>query len=174
MFASRPGLAIGMIVIATFGFGCLGSTGTGNGGGTTDTNSLARRKFPLDSLPTSTLTVNNQPVRLWLAQDADRQEEGLMYVPEASIADDQGMLFVFPNERYLSFWMKNTPTSLDIAYARTDGTIVKTYTMPPYTLNSFSSVEPARLALEMKAGSFARLNIKVGDKLVIPSDVFKD
>ncbi len=173
MFVARPGLALGMIVVATFGFGCLGSVGTSNSGGS-DTNSIARRKFPLESLPASTLTVNGQTIRLWLAQDADRQEEGLMYVPEASIPDDQGMLFVFPNERYLSFWMKNTPTSLDIAYARTDGTIVKTYTMPPYTLNSFGSGEPARLALEMKAGSFARLNIKVGDKLVVPADVFKD
>lgn len=164
-------LAAGLMMVTISGFGCLG---TPPSSAPSDASSSARRKYPLDTLPTSTITVNNHTLRVWLALDADRQAEGLMFVPEREIADDQGMLFVFPQERLLSFWMQNTPTSLDIAYARSDGTIVKTYTLPPYTLSSFSSIEPARVALEMKAGSFARLQIKVGDRLVIPSDVFKD
>jgi uncharacterized membrane protein (UPF0127 family) len=83
------------------------------------------------------------------------------------------MLFVFPDERLRGFWMKNTITSLDIAFARMDGTIVAIHTMPPLTLETFPSFEPAMFALEVKAGTFAALGIQEGDKLVIPDEVFK-
>lgn len=96
-----------------------------------------------------------------------------MYVPEREIADDQGMLFVFPDERYLGFWMKNTITPLDIAYARMDGTIVTTHTMPILTLQTYPSYEPAMFALEVKAGTFERLGIAAGDRIDIPDEVFK-
>ncbi len=96
-----------------------------------------------------------------------------MHVPADEIADDQGMLFIFPDEQPRGFWMRNTITSLDIAFARLDGTIVKTHQMPPLTLQSYPSVEPAMFALEMKAGSFAKFGIVAGDKLVIPEVIAK-
>ena len=152
------------------GFGCIGSPGNGNANGA---SSSARRQFPLDSLPTSTVTVNEHTFRVWLALGPDEREEGLMWVSESEIADDQGMLFVFPDERYQGFWMKNTITPLDVAYARMDGTIVTIQTMPPLTLQTFPSYEPAMFAFEVKAGTFARLGIGTGDHLDIPDDVFK-
>lgn len=97
-----------------------------------------------------------------------------MHVAADEIADDQGMLFVFPDERLRGFWMKNTITSLDIAFARFDGTVVAIHTMPPLTLRSFPSYEPAMFALEVKAGTFARIGLKEGDKLEIPASIFKD
>lgn len=96
-----------------------------------------------------------------------------MWVPESEIADDQGMLFVFPDERYLGFWMKNTITSLDVAFARYDGTIVAMHTMPILTLETFPSYEPAMFALEVKAGTFDKLGIHVGDRIDVAEDVFK-
>jgi uncharacterized protein len=161
------GLIVGIPVVIG-GFGCIGSTGGGAGEG-----SSARRRFPLSTLSTSAVTVKEQTFRVWLAQTADQREEGLMWVPENEIADDQGMLFVFPDERYLGFWMKNTITPLDIAFARFDGTIVATHTMPILTLDTFPSYEPAMFALEVKAGTFAKLGIQAGDRLAIPADVFK-
>jgi len=150
--------------------GCIGSAGgeAGDAAG-----SAARRKFPLETLPTTTIAIDDQTLRVWLVLDAERREEGMMFVPAEEIADDQGMLFVFPDERYLGFWMKNTITPLDIAYARSDGTIVTIHTMPPLTLQTFPSIEPARFALEVKAGTFERLGIRAGDRLDIPDDVFK-
>lgn len=132
-----------------------------------------RRQFPLDRLSTSTLLIGTHSFRIWLAQTDAEKTEGLMFVPESEIADDQGMLFVFDDEQVRSFWMRNTITPLDIAYARFDGTIVKIHTMPPLTLRSFSSLEPAMFALEVKAGTFDRLNIREGDRMVVPDDVFK-
>ncbi len=129
------------------------------------------RRYPLDTLPQSRIRVNGNDLRVWLAITDAQHMEGLMHVPAEEIADDQGMLFVFPDEEERSFWMRNTITSLDIAYMRTDGTIVKTYTMPPLTLNSFPSIEPARWVLEVKAGTFARLGIDAGDVVSIPREL---
>lgn len=135
----------------------------------------AARTYPLDSLPTATVTVGEHTLRVWLARELDARrpgvvEEGLMHVPADEITDDQGMLFVFANEQVRGFWMRNTITALDIAFARADGTIVKTWQMPPLTLRTFSSIEPAMFALELKAGTLARLNVREGDRLEIPLD----
>lgn len=135
--------------------------------------SLANREIPLDSLPTGAIEVGGESIRVWLALNDETRTEGLMHVGESDIADDQGMLFVFETERDLSFWMRNTYIPLDIAYARSDGTIVATHQMEPLTLQGYPSYEPARFALEMKAGSFDRLGVSVGDQLVIPDDLIK-
>jgi uncharacterized membrane protein (UPF0127 family) len=158
-------LAAGLAPLAA---GCIGASGN-------DPNRSAKggRQFPLDTLPASTVTINDHAFRVWLALTAEHREEGLMWVAEDQLADDQGMLFVFPDERDLGFYMKNTITPLDIAFARWNGTIVATHTMPPLTLQTFPSYEPAMFALEVKAGTFERLGIAEGDRIVIPEDVFK-
>lgn len=134
---------------------------------------LALRKFPLESLRTSNVTINDNTFRAWLAISSDQTQEGLMYVPTDRIADDQAMLFVFDRDDFRAFWMKNTIAPLDIAFIRSDGTIVKIHTMPRLTLQTFPSVTPARFALEVKAGTFAQLGIREGDRVDIPADVFK-
>lgn len=130
------------------------------------------RQFDLDTLPAATITAAGHAIRVWLALTPEQQAEGLMHVPPDEIADDQGMLFVFPDEALRYFWMRNTITPLDIAYARMDGSIVRTWRMPPLTLESFPSVEPAMFALEMKAGAFERLGLAAGVRIDIPLDVF--
>jgi uncharacterized membrane protein (UPF0127 family) len=135
------------------------------------------RDYPLDTLPVATITAKEQSIRVWLAREDDPTrpgvvQEGLMHVPSGEIEDNQGMLFVFPEERVRGFWMLDTITPLDIAFARANGTIVRIWQMPPLTLQTFSSVEPAMFALEMKQGAFARLNIREGDRLEISPDVF--
>jgi len=151
-------------------------SGSGNPGGETSGHraSDAQRRFPLDSLLTASVTIKEHVFRVWLAQDFDPKrdgvvQEGLMHVPPEEIADDQGMLFVFSDERIRGFWMLNTITPLDIAFARLNGTIVKIWQMPPLTLRTFSSIEPAMFALEVKQGTFARLGIAEGDTMEIPA-----
>lgn len=181
--AMRAALTISTLAAALFA-GCIGSNNAGSGqtagknnSGPTTTNptrsSDAFRRFSLDSLPVATISIGEHEFKAWLATSSAQQSEGLMFVPEDELADDQGMLFVFSREQTRSFWMRNTVTSLDIAYARANGRIVTIHTMPPLTDRSFLSAEPAQFALEVKAGTFARLGIREGDKLVIPPDVFK-
>jgi uncharacterized membrane protein (UPF0127 family) len=170
--------------------GCVRSSGGGDNTMPTTTTSTsspttrrasdALRIYPLDSLPTAFITINGHILRVWLAREnaparpgAERTivEEGLMFVPPGEISDDQGMLFVFTDEAIRGFWMRNTIAPLDIAFARMNGTIVKIWQMPPQTLRTFSSIEPAMFALEMKQGTFARLGIKEGDRIDIPPEV---
>lgn len=162
--------------------GLLGCIRTGDANGRTApedhggrVSDLARR-YPLDSLPTSTVTIEKHILRVWVAAENDPErpgvvQEGLMHVPAAELADDQGMLFVFPDEQLRGFWMKNTIAPLDIAFARMNGTIVRIWQMPPLTLQTFSSVEPAMFALEAKQGTFARLGIQEGQRLEIPPEL---
>jgi uncharacterized membrane protein (UPF0127 family) len=155
-------------------------TGDTNGRATPEDHngrvSDASRRYSLDALPTSTVTIAKHIFRVWVAAENDPEhpgvvQEGLMHVPSSELADDQGMLFVFPDEQLRGFWMKNTIAPLDIAFARMNGTIVKIWQMPPLTLQTFSSVEPAMFALEVKQGTFARLGIQEGQRLEIPPEL---
>lgn len=146
--------------------GCVGSTNvTGNG-------SDGMREFPLGTLETSSVSLKGHDITVWLADTPAKEREGLMHVTEDELGD-KGMLFVFDDEQTRGFWMKNTITSLDIVFARMDGTIVATHTMPPLTLQTFSSIEPAMFALEIRAGRLAELGVAAGDHLDIPAGVFK-
>ena len=166
-------------ILAAVSAGCAGCSGGAGGQGDSAAAtrpSDAQRTYPLSSLPTATVKIDGHAFRVWLAAEGDPQrpgalQEGLMFVTPAEIADDQGMLFVFNGEQVRSFWMLNTVTPLDIAFARANGTIVKTWQMPPRTLDTFSSVQPARFALEVKQGTFARLGIQEGDRIEIPADL---
>jgi uncharacterized membrane protein (UPF0127 family) len=181
------GLA-GLLVLAAGALdtGCSGSSGSGAGGSGAGGGggaggpraSDAWRQYPLDRLPTETIRIHDHALRVWLAREFDTQrpgvvQEGLMHVPTDEIEPDQGMLFVFSDERQRSFWMKNTIAPLDIAYARMNGTIVKIWQMPPLTTRLFPSLEPAMFALELRQGTLARLGVQEGDRLVIPEQVFK-
>ena len=109
----------------------------------------------------------------YIADDSETEQTGLMNVTEAELPLDRGMIFDLDEDRYLSFWMRNTIIPLDIAYIRSDGTIVKTYTMQPLNEEGYPSVEPARFALEVRAGQFAQHGIAMGDHVEIPPELLK-
>ena len=98
---------------------------------------------------------------------------GLMNVTEADLPADHGMIFVFGEDEPLSFWMRNTIIPLDIAYIRSDGTIVKTYTMQPLDESGYPSIQPARFALEVRGGQFNQWGIRAGDHVEIPADLLR-
>ena len=79
-----------------------------------------------------------------------------------SLAEGRGMLFVFPDTRPRSFWMKNTFIPLDIAYLDEELTIVDIQAMEPETLDSHPSASPAMFALEVPLGWFEGKGIGVG------------
>ncbi len=57
-----------------------------------------------------------------VADTPGKREIGLMY--RTDLADDRGMIFIFPSESQQSFWMKNTPRSLDMIFIGRDRRIV--------------------------------------------------
>jgi uncharacterized membrane protein (UPF0127 family) len=131
-------------------------------------------KNNLSAMRTVSLSIGSKATyTAYVADKSETQQLGLMNVTEADLPADKGMLFVFENDRYLSFWMRNTIIPLDIAYIRSDGTIVKTYTMEALNEEGYPSVEPGRFALEVRAGQFAQHGIAMGDHIDIPPELLK-
>ncbi|MDD5103306.1 MAG: DUF192 domain-containing protein, partial [Candidatus Peribacteraceae bacterium] len=90
-----------------------------------------------------------------LARTPAEQQRGLM--GRTSLADDAGMLFIFPDSATRSFWMKNTLIPLDIIFFDDAGAFVSQATMVPCSAESGMcpstlSEGPARFALEVSAG----------------------
>ena len=103
-----------------------------------------------------------------VADDAAERSEGLMY--RQSLADNAGMLFLYPETRPVQFWMKNTPLSLDIVFVREDGTIARiAENTTPMSEDLIPSGEPVRAVLEVKAGTMRLLGVTVGDRLRNPT-----
>src|SRR5262249_53786844 len=64
--------------------------------------------------PTTHMRLGQASFLIEIANDDPTREFGLM--KRDSMAPDHGMIFVFPNEKPLAFWMKNTRFPLDIAF----------------------------------------------------------
>jgi uncharacterized membrane protein (UPF0127 family) len=134
----------------------------------------------LDKLKTVRLAIKGAPFEVWIADTAETQERGLMKVTAGQMADlpdgtHRGMLFVFEDERYHSFWMKDTIIPLDIAYMTSEGIVTATHTMTPLDVrpNQYPSLRPARFALEVNANLFTELGLRKGDRIEIPESVLK-
>ncbi len=107
-------------------------------------------------------------VQVEVADERAERQTGLMGRTE--LAPDAGMLFVFGRERDLSFWMRNTLIPLSIAYIAADGRIVDIQDMAPLDETSHPSAEPAKYALEVNQGFFAKRGVEVGDRVEIPEE----
>lgn len=109
------------------------------------------------------LVVGNRSIRVEVAANSADRRLGLMY--RESLPEDHGMLFIFRIEKVRSFWMKNTPLPLSIAFADSGGKIVHIADLEPHSTDPVWSVRPAKLALEMNRGWFARRGVFVGDAI---------
>lgn len=100
--------------------------------------------------------------RVEVADTAEKRRWGLMYRSE--LGDDEGMLFVFPGEEDQSFWMKNTPLSLDIVFMDRGRRVVGiVHGTVPFSTRPVSVGVPSRYVLEVRAGLARRNRIAVGD-----------
>ena len=76
------------------------------------------------------------------------------------IPEGTGMLFIWNNEAYRNFWMKNTPSSLDIIFFDKNGYFINVQENTiPYSLDSIPSLKPAKYVLELIAGSSKKFNL---------------
>ena len=99
-----------------------------------------------------------------VADTPSKREMGLMYRRE--LAADHGMLFIFPDESVLTFWMKNTPIPLDMIFIGSDLKIVGIVREAvPFTLSARSVGLPSRYVLEINGGAAQKRGIEVGDKI---------
>ena len=130
-------------------------------------------KAPEDSAgrPMEALTVvtASGPHTFWveIADDEPERQRGLMYRPPLDA--DRGMLFQFEVAEEQGFWMRNTPSSLDIVYIGADGKIVSIAGhTTPFSEATLPSNGPAKGVLEVRAGRMDEIGAKPGDTVRHP------
>ena len=125
--------------------------------------------FELDELVIVANDGSRYVFDVYLATSPEQQRRGLMFV--RNLPESTGMLFVYDEAGMRSMWMKNTYISLDIVFARNDGTISSViHDAQPLSLNSLSAIEPVRFVLELNAGVARRLHIGAGSQLIWKPD----
>lgn len=100
-----------------------------------------------------------------VAGDAHGTQLGLMF--RRNLGEDEGMWFEFPDQDYLRFWMKNTPSPLSIAFVDSKGVIANIEDMVPFDESTVPSKRRVKYALEMPRGWFKMKGIKAGDTVKI-------
>jgi len=99
-----------------------------------------------------------------IADDEAERARGLMYRPP--LEDDRGMLFQFPDVAERSFWMHNTPSSLDIIYIDPRGRIVSIAKhATPMSDAPIPSNGAANGVLELRAGRADEIGAAPGDEV---------
>jgi len=107
-----------------------------------------------------------------IAVTSEEHAKGLM--GRSELCDTCGMLFIFNDEEYRTFWMKNTKIPLSIAFIDKNGIINDIQDMNPYqTFPTYSSKYPAKFALEVNQGWFKKNNITTGSKVILNGCISK-
>lgn len=103
-----------------------------------------------------------------IADTADERAQGLMF--REHLDPNEGMLFLYPVEKPVAFWMKNTPLPLDMIFIDGQGRIVNVAAMAkPFDTTPISSVGAAKAVFEILGGSAGQLGIKPGDLVEWPA-----
>ncbi|MCI5065935.1 DUF192 domain-containing protein [bacterium] len=95
---------------------------------------------------------SSPPFFLEIANTPSQRSKGLMY--RKHLAPDRGMLFIFPEEKQQSFWMKNTFISLDMIFVSPDQQVVGiVHSAPPLTEDRQTVPAKSTHVIELPAGT---------------------
>jgi membrane fusion protein (multidrug efflux system) len=117
------------------------------------------------------VSINNHSLTVEVAATKAARQQALMF--REVLPPNHGMLFVFPQEGPLSFWMKDTLIPLSIAFINAEGIILKIMKMDiERTKNealfrnyATDSQAPAMYALEVNKGWFENHGIGNGSRV---------
>lgn len=120
-----------------------------------------------DSDDGSTVTVEADAgaieLHVEVAEGDDELAEGLS--GREAIADDEGLLMVFPEEGRPALWMRDTGIALSAAFLSADGVILDLVDLEPYSLEVRHGPAGSRYALEVARGWFERVGVSAGDRV---------
>lgn len=121
---------------------------------------------PLEPLTITTASGEHR-FMVEIADDDMERQRGLM--EREPLADDRGMLFEFPDVAERGFWMRNTPSRLDIIYIDPRGRIVSiAKNATPMSDAVIPSNGPASGVLELRAGRADEIGARAGDRVSHP------
>jgi len=113
---------------------------------------------------TDSLSITKTKIDLEIADNEYERELGLM--KRVEMKENQGMLFIFPDEQIRSFWMRNTLISLDMMFINAAKEIVTIHrNTTKLSDQTYPSSKPAMYVVEVVAGFADRHNIKTGDRI---------
>ena len=102
-----------------------------------------------------------------IADTDERRERGMMF--RNSLADDAGMLFVFPQAHNPGFWMRNVSITLDMLFIKSNGRIAKIATRArPHSDRTVMANSNVLAVLELRGGLARELGIRAGDYVLHP------
>lgn len=102
---------------------------------------------------TKKIFIGEIPVLATIAETEQQQQKGYMF--SSGPKDGEGMLFVYPNEQILTFWMKNVTIPLDILFFDSKMDLVDYQSMFPYDDEKevhYNSKIPSKFAVEVPHG----------------------
>ncbi len=135
-------------------------------------NDIPNRVFQLRDLAVTTIMSKSHAIKAWVMDTPAKREEGMMWLKANDVKDDQGMLFVFPNEDpNMGFWMDNTILALDIIFIDKNRKVLNIQKGKPFDQTNLPSAGPAMFVLELKQGMAAKFEIKPGDTLKWPETI---
>jgi uncharacterized membrane protein (UPF0127 family) len=115
------------------------------------------------------ISIDKVKIKVEIAESPDQHSHGLMF--RKSLSDNEGMLFIFPEEEPRGFWMRNTFVALSIGFFDAKKKLIDIQDMAPVKSEMetnppvYNSAGPAKYALEVAQGWFARKKVKIGDTL---------
>jgi len=128
-----------------------GATGTGS----------AANKTVSDFFP---IAVGGKTVRMQLAVRSPEMQRGLM--DRHDLGRDDGMIFIYESPQQMSFWMRNTPTPLDIGFFSPTGVLEEVYPLHPFDETAVASrTMRLQFALEMNQGWYRENGVKPGAQI---------
>lgn len=113
--------------------------------------------------------IKNKKFTLEIAKTISQKTKGLS--SRTSLCDNCGMIFVYKNEGFYPFWMKDTLIPLDMIWINNNNEIVSVYTAIPEInkpltqLTIYRNNKPAKNIIELNAGEADKLGLKIGDKI---------
>src|SRR3954469_15066809 len=109
------------------------------------------RAFSRSTLKIATADGELHKIDIWIADNDARRQRGLMFVEH--MADDAGMLFIYPQPQPISMWMKNTHLSLDMLFVSANGRVDSiAENTKPMSTDTISSKGNVVAVIELKAG----------------------
>jgi uncharacterized membrane protein (UPF0127 family) len=126
------------------------------------------KAFARSTLKIATPDAQLHKIDIWIADNDARRQRGLMFVEH--MADDAGMLFIYPQPQPISMWMKNTHLSLDMLFVSANGRVESiAENTKPMSTDTISSNGVVLAVIELKAGTAARLKIQPGAQVIHPA-----
>jgi uncharacterized membrane protein (UPF0127 family) len=169
-----PSVAIAGLLVSCASLAALGekpARAAADAGVASRVTDVTARDYSAPALPVGRVTLvdafgGRHPISVEIAASREARTRGMMW--RTSLAETAGMLFIFPEEEEVTFWMKNTLIPLDMVFIDGRQTIVGIVERAaPQTRLSRGPGVPAKYVLELAGGWSERNGLRPGLKVKI-------